>query len=84
MIGLHGVRVDDPDLIGQAWDEVLVERPPRVLEAIVDPEIPPLPPHITFEQAKNFAQAALKGDSERGAMIRRSFRQLLDTVTPGR
>ena len=84
MIGLHGVRVDDPDLIGQAWDEVLASDRPAVLEAIVDPEIPPLPPHITFEQAKNFAQATLKGDSERGAMIRRSFRQLLDTVTPGR
>jgi pyruvate dehydrogenase (quinone) len=84
MIGLRGVRVDDPDRIGAAWDEALGSDRPAVLEAIVDPEVPPLPPHITFEQAKHFAEAALKGDSERGPMIRRSLRQILDTVTHGR
>jgi len=55
-----------------------------VLEAVVDPEVPPLPPHITFEQAKHFAQAALAGDPGRGRMIRQSLRQMLDAVTPGR
>ncbi len=77
MIGLRGIRVDDPELIGEAWEQALSAECPFVLEAVVDPEIPPLPPHITFEQARNFAQAALHGDPERGGMIRRSLRQIL-------
>jgi pyruvate dehydrogenase (quinone) len=84
MLGLEGVRVDDPDRVGEAWDQVLAAGRPAVLEAIVDPEVPPLPPHITFDQAKAFAQSVLHGDPERGAMVRRSLRQLLDTVAPGR
>jgi pyruvate dehydrogenase (quinone) len=84
MIGLKGVRVDDPDRIGDAWDEVLSADRPAVLEAIVDPEVPPLPPHITFDQAVHFARAVLHGDEGRSAMVRQSFRQLLDSVTPRR
>jgi pyruvate dehydrogenase (quinone) len=57
---------------------------PAVLEAVVDPEVPPLPPHITFEQAVHFAKAVLHGDEGRSAMIRQSFRQLLDSVTTRR
>jgi pyruvate dehydrogenase (quinone) len=84
LIGLRGIRVDEPDGVGDAWDEALASDRPVVLEAVVDPEVPPLPPHITFEQAKHFSQAVLRGDPERGAMIRRSFRQMFDAVTPGR
>jgi len=84
MIGLRGVRVDEPERVGEAWDEVLGADRPAVLEAIVDPEIPPLPPHITFEQAKHFAQAVIHGDANRRSMLRNSLRQMLDAVTPGR
>ena len=45
-----------------------------VFEAIVDPEVPPLPPHIEFEQAKNLAQALAKGDPARGRIIRQSLK----------
>jgi pyruvate dehydrogenase (quinone) len=55
-----------------------------VFEAIVDPEVPPLPPHITFEQAKHFAQAVIHGDAKRRSMVRNSLRQMLDAITPGR
>jgi pyruvate dehydrogenase (quinone) len=84
MIGLHGVRVDEPERVGEAWDEVLGADRPAVLEAVVDPEVPPLPPHITFEQAKHFAEAVLHGDEGRRSMIRQSLRQLFDAVTAGR
>jgi len=84
LVGLQGIRVDDPEQVGRAWDAALAADRPVVLEAVVDPEVPPLPPHITFEQAKHFAQAALAGDPGRGRMIRQSLRQMLDAVTPGR
>ncbi|MGC5388715.1 thiamine pyrophosphate-binding protein [Micromonospora chalcea] len=40
LLGLHGVRVDRPDLVGAAWDEVLAADRPAVLEAVVDPFTP--------------------------------------------
>ena len=84
LIGLHGIRLDSPDDVGRAWDDALAADRPCVLEAVVDPEVPPLPPHITFEQAKHFAQAVIAGDPHRSRMIRQSFRQMLDSLLPGR
>jgi pyruvate dehydrogenase (quinone) len=82
LLGLKGIRVDRPDQVGAAWDEALAADTPAVLEAVVDPEVPPLPPHITFEQAKHFAQAVLAGDPHRGPMIRQSFKHMLDALLP--
>jgi pyruvate dehydrogenase (quinone) len=62
MLGFKGIRVDDPDDVGPAWDEALASDRPVVYEAITDPEIPPLPPHIRFEQAQSMATALAKGD----------------------
>ena len=62
LIGLKGIRVDTPDAVGPAWDEALSAGQPVLIEAITDPEVPPLPPHIRFEQAKELAHA-LPGDA---------------------
>jgi pyruvate dehydrogenase (quinone) len=77
LAGLKGVRVDDPDAVGAAWDEALAADRPVVLEALTDPSVPPLPPHITIEQAMNFARSVAHGDSQRGGMIRQSLKQML-------
>ncbi|HET7754351.1 MAG TPA: thiamine pyrophosphate-requiring protein [Anaeromyxobacteraceae bacterium] len=78
-IGLRGVRVDRPEAIGPAWDAALSADRPCVVEAVTDPEVPPLPPHITVEQAKSLLEAILKGDPARGDIIRQSWRQVVDT-----
>jgi pyruvate dehydrogenase (quinone) len=83
LIGLRGIRVDDPEQIGDAWDQALAADRPTVLEAIVDPDVPPLPPHISFEQAKHFAQAAI-GDPRRTQIVRQSFRQMVEAMLPRR
>ena len=57
--------------------------PDSVLEAVTDPEVPPLPPHISFEQAKNFALATV-GDPARGAMVGNALKQMLASLVPGR
>jgi len=62
MLGFKGIRVDDPDDVAHAWDEALASDRPVVYEAVTDPEIPPLPPHIRFEQAQKMAQTLAKGD----------------------
>jgi pyruvate dehydrogenase (quinone) len=62
-LGLVGIRVDSPDAIGDAWDRALSADRPAVVEAITDPDVPPLPPHISLEQAKHFASSVLSGDA---------------------
>jgi pyruvate dehydrogenase (quinone) len=84
LLGFKGIRVDDPSHVGEAWDEALSADRPVVLEAVVDPEVPPLPPHITFEQAVHFAQAVFAGDPGGGHMIRQTLRQMLGALTPHR
>jgi pyruvate dehydrogenase (quinone) len=84
MIGLAGIRVDDPDAVGAAWDEALGAGRPAVLEAVTDPEVPPLPPHITLEQARHFAEAVVRGDPDRGGMVRQSLRQMVAGILPER
>ncbi|HEX3317929.1 MAG TPA: thiamine pyrophosphate-requiring protein [Solirubrobacteraceae bacterium] len=79
LLGLKGIRVDDPDDVGDAWDEALAADRPVVYEAITDPEVPPLPPHIKMDQAKKMAQA-LVGDPARGRIMRQSAKGKLKEI----
>jgi pyruvate dehydrogenase (quinone) len=54
------------------------------LEVKTDPEVPPLPPHITLQQAINFSMALLKGDPDEAGVIKGAARQVLDTILPGK
>jgi pyruvate dehydrogenase (quinone) len=87
LIGLHGLKVDAPDELGGAWDEALSADRPTVLEVVVDPEIPPLPPHITVDQAKKMAAAMVKGDPQRLGVMEKSLlgklKELAESL-PGR
>jgi pyruvate dehydrogenase (quinone) len=76
LIGLKGIRVDRPEDLGQAWESALSADRPVVLEAIVDPDVPPLPPHITLKQAKAFGMTLLRGDADEGGIIKQAVRQM--------
>jgi pyruvate dehydrogenase (quinone) len=84
MLGLNGIRTEDPDEVGDCWERALAADRPTVLEVVTDPEVPPLPPHITLEQAKSFSSAVLKGDPGAMKIIRQSLRQKLPGAVPGR
>jgi pyruvate dehydrogenase (quinone) len=84
MLGLKGIRVDTPDRVASAWDEALASDRPVVYEAVTDPEVPPLPPHITIEQAKALTSALLKGDPSAGEIVKQSFKQKAQEFLPGR
>jgi pyruvate dehydrogenase (quinone) len=84
LLGLKGIRVDSPEQVGPAWDEALAADRPVVFEAITDPEVPPLPPHITIEQAKALTSALMAGDPNAGQIIRQSFRQKVGEFFTGR
>jgi pyruvate dehydrogenase (quinone) len=80
LLGFRGIRVDDPAHVAAAWDEALAAREPVLVEAIIDPEVPPLPPHIEFEQAKNLARALAKNDPARGQIIRQALKGKLQEL----
>jgi pyruvate dehydrogenase (quinone) len=70
MLGLTGERVDDPEALGAAWERALAADRPFVLEVMVDPNIPPLPPHMVEQQKEQYEEAIKKGDAEAGAVRR--------------
>jgi pyruvate dehydrogenase (quinone) len=84
LIGLDGVRVEEPDRIESAWDEAFHADRPFVIDAVVDPEVPPLPPHITLEQAKAFMSSVRGGDPNAGRMMVESAKQKALEFLPGR
>jgi pyruvate dehydrogenase (quinone) len=81
-LGLEGIRVEQPDGVGPAWDRALAADGPVVIDVVTDPEVPPLPPHIRMEHAQGFARALFHGDPESGRIVRQSIREKVkDLVT---
>ncbi|MBV9191953.1 MAG: thiamine pyrophosphate-requiring protein, partial [Betaproteobacteria bacterium] len=76
LVGLEGLRVDRPEDIGPAWDRALSAKKPVVLEMVTDPNVPPLPPHITMKQAKAYLEALIKGDSDAIEVVKASAKQI--------
>ena len=82
LIGLKGIFVDNPDRMGAAWEEALAADRPVVLEVKTDPNVPPLPPHISLKQAKNFVSTLIKGDPDEGNIVLNTAREVLSGVLP--
>ena len=80
LLGLTGIKIDSSDRVAGAWEEALSAGRPAVIEAITDPEIPPLPPHIRFEQASKMAQALAKGEPHGARIMRNSLKGKVDEL----
>jgi pyruvate dehydrogenase (quinone) len=63
--GATGFTVEDPGQCGAVLDQALANPGPVVVEAVVDPFVPPMPPKVTVEQATKFAEALAKGTPNR-------------------
>src|SRR5207249_9564044 len=83
-LGLKGIRVDSPRALGQAWDMALASDRPVLLEAVTDPDVPPLPPHITLKQAQAFASTLIKGDPSEWRVIKETAKELVADLMPSR
>lgn len=82
MLGLRGLVLDRPEAVAGAWDEALSADRPVVIDAHTDPDVPPLPPHVTFKQAKNFMSALVKGDVDALGIVRASFQEEWQDLAP--
>lgn len=74
VLGLRGIKVDRPEQVADAWDAAFAADRPVVLDVYTDSNVPPLPPHISFDEAKGFLTTLVKGDPAEGAVIRNSLR----------
>ena len=83
-IGLKGIYVGCEEDVAPAWEEALASDVPVVIDFRTDPDVPPLPPHMTLEQAKKFASALLQGDPNQAGIIKQTAKQLLSGVLPKR
>ncbi|AXK35633.1 thiamine pyrophosphate-requiring protein [Streptomyces armeniacus] len=83
-VGLAGVRVEKPDQVEDAWREALAADRPVVLDFVTDPSVPPIPPHASWEQMESTAKSILKGDVERGPVVRQGFKAKVQEFLPGR
>ena len=79
-LGLEGVVMRTRDEVGPGWDEAFAARRPCVIEAWTDPDVPPLPPHITLEQARGMMSSMLGDDPDRRGVIVQSVKQMADTL----
>ncbi|GHF59402.1 thiamine pyrophosphate-requiring protein [Streptomyces mashuensis] len=83
-LGLHGVRVEKPDEVADAWREALAAKGPAVVEFVTDPAVPPIPPHADWSQIEATAASIVKGDTDRAAMVRQGIKAKIQEFLPGR
>ncbi len=82
MLGLEGIRIDKPENVESALDAAMAAQRPVVINAYTDPSVPPMPPHVTFKEMKNFTSAIFKGDEDSWDMIKQSFKEVADNYLP--
>lgn len=83
LLGLRGIRVDDPDKVAAAWEEALASPVPTLLEMVTDPDVPPLPPHVSAKEAANYVRAMLRGDQEAAGVVTATIKEVWDGLFPG-
>ncbi|MFD1660811.1 thiamine pyrophosphate-requiring protein [Streptomyces caeni] len=83
-LGLTGIRVEKPEDVEAGWHAALDADGPAVVEFLTDPAVPPIPPHATWQQMESTAASILKGDADRGSMVRQGFKAKVQEFLPGR
>jgi pyruvate dehydrogenase (quinone) len=82
MLGLEGIRIEHPSEVKDALDTAMIVQRPVVLNVYTDPSVPPMPPHVSFKQAKAFASAVFHGDEDSWDMIKQSAKDVWSEYFP--
>lgn len=83
-LGLQGITVDDPDALAGAWDRALSADRPTILDVHTDPDMPPIPPHATWEQFKDATAAVLGGDENAWGFVKTGIKTKAQEFLPHR
>jgi pyruvate dehydrogenase (quinone) len=81
-LGLAAHTLTNPEQIGDAWDQALAADRPTILDVHTDPNVPPVPPHATFEQMKDSAKALLAGDADRWGVVKEGIKTKAQEFLP--
>jgi pyruvate dehydrogenase (quinone) len=84
LLGLHGIRVERADDIAGAWQQALSADRPTVLEMVTDPNVPPLPPHVSIKQVRHYLKALLRGDPQARDVVMATAREAWDGLVQRR
>ncbi len=84
LCGLKGMLLSAPEDVGAVWDQALASDCPVVIDAVTDPNVPPLPPHISFQQARAMMASLAKGDPDVKGIVRHTVKGKLKEFFPGR
>ena len=80
--GGHGVKVTRPGDVAAAVRDALAHPGPALVDCDVNPDEPPMPGKITYDQAKHFTEAFLRGQPHKAATVasvaRDKISQLID------
>jgi pyruvate dehydrogenase (quinone) len=77
LLDLGAVVMRAPEDVVPGWEQALAERRPVLVQAFCDPEVPPMPPHLTLEQVRNYFRSILRGDPHWRRMIKQSVKELV-------
>jgi pyruvate dehydrogenase (quinone)/pyruvate oxidase len=75
--GIKGYSVSDADQCAAVLGQAFAERGPVLVEATVDPNEPPLPPKISFEQTRNMVEALMRGTPDGGKIAKQLARDAI-------
>ncbi len=81
-LGLQAITVNTPNEIAPAWEAALSADRPTLLDVRCDPDVPPIPPHATFAQAKDMAESLIKGDENRWGIVKEGIKTKVQEFIP--
>ncbi|HEX3244633.1 MAG TPA: thiamine pyrophosphate-dependent enzyme, partial [Chloroflexota bacterium] len=79
--GGAGFRIENPVDCGAIMDEALKVDGPVLIEGVVDPLEPPLPPNVTRDQAVKFAESLVRGEPDRVEIARTALSNVVRQLT---
>jgi pyruvate dehydrogenase (quinone) len=82
LLGLGGIRVERPEDIAGAWDQALSADRPTLIEMVTDPNVPPLPPHVSGKQVKAYLSALIHRDPDSMRMVTASIKEVWESLFP--
>lgn len=80
---MKGFFCDNPEKISQTWDEALACDRPCLVEFYTDPNVPPLPPHITLAEARAF-MGSMYGEPELASVLTNTAKEVVASLLPSR
>ena len=83
-LGLNASSVKDPEELADVWRDALSADRPTVLDVYTDPDMPPIPPHATWDQFKAATTAVLAGDEDRTGFVKTGLKTKAQEFLPHR